>query len=69
METLGKDLFLHTCKWYLVVAEYYSKCLWVQKFSATSTMDVVSSLSVCLSIFGTSEEVIFNNGTQLTSKK
>ena len=54
-KTLGIDLFLHNSKYYLYIADYYSKFPWVQIPSATCTKDVISALSFCFSVPGTEE--------------
>ena len=56
--TLGIELFLHNSNWYLLVVENYSEFPLVQKLSATSTKDMISTPSFCFSGLGTPEEVM-----------
>ena len=41
---LGMDFFLHNSKWHLLLADCYSKFLWVQKISDVSRKDVIFAL-------------------------
>ena len=67
LETLRMDLFLHNSKCFLLVADYYSKFTWVLELSATSIKDVISALCFSFPVPGTSEEVIWDNGSPFPS--
>ena len=50
-EVLGKmldvDLFLHDSLWYVIVADYNSKYLWMFQLAAISSKDGISALKFC----------------------
>ena len=51
-QKLGVDVFLQDSKWYVIVADYYSKYPWVHQLPATASKDVISVLKSCFSEFG-----------------
>ena len=52
-KVLGMDIFAQGNKYYLLVTDYYSKFLYVQKISSISSKEVISTLSFCYSVLGT----------------
>ena len=68
-QKLGVDLFLHDSSWHVIVADYYSKYPWIFQVAAISSKDVISALEICFSEFGIPEEVISDNGPQITASK
>ena len=68
-QKLGMDLFFHNSKWYIIVADYYSKYPWIYPLLATSSKDVISALKFCFSDFGIPRRIICDNGPQFTSRE
>ena len=68
-QKLGVDLFLHDSSWYVIVADYYSKYPRIFQLAAISSKDVISALKFCFSEYGIPEEVISDNGPQLTTRE
>ena len=54
---------------YLLVADYYSKFLYILHVSLMTSKDVISALSFCFSVFGIPEEIIYDNATNFTSRE
>ena len=65
-QKLGVDLFPHDSLWYIIVADYNSKCPQIFQLAAISTKNMISALKFCFSKFGMPEEVISDNGPQFT---
>ena len=68
-KVLGRDIFVQGNKYFLLVADYYSKFPYIQKSSSISSKEVIYALCFCFSVLGTQEEIICNNGTQFTIKE
>ena len=63
------DLFLQGSHSYVIIADYYSKYPWIKKLEATSSKDVISALRFCFAEFGILEEVISDDGKQLSRRE
>ena len=68
-KVLGMDIFVQGTKYYLSIADYHSNFPYIQKMSSISSEEVISAVSVWFSVLGTPEEIICDEGTQLTSKQ
>ena len=67
-KVLRMDFLMHKSKWYLLVADYYSKFPYVLQMSLMTSKDVISALSLCFSIIGTPGEIMYDNATKFSSR-
>ena len=67
-KVLGMDFFMHKSKWYLLVADYYSKFSYILQMASMTSKDVISAQRFCFSLLGTPEEIISDNETNFTSR-
>ena len=68
-QRVGIDLFHHNKGWYVIVADYYTKYPWIQGLPATASKDVIFALKSCFAEYGIPEDVISDNGSQVTSQE
>ena len=68
-ERIGADLFMQGGRWFLLVADYYSKYPWIFPLMTQTSKDVISAFKLCFSDYGIPEEVICDNGKQFTSRE
>ena len=68
-KVLGMDFFLHKNKWFLLVADYYSKFPYILQMSSMTSKDVISVLSFCFSVLDTPEEIICDNMANFISRE
>ena len=66
-KVLGMDFLMHKSKWYLLVADYYSKFPYILQMSSMTSKNVISAVSFCFSVLGTPEKIICDNATNFTS--
>ena len=65
----GSSLFMLDGRWFLLVADYYSKYPWIFPLMTQTSKDVISAIKLCFSDYGIPEEVICDNGKQFTSRE
>ena len=68
-ERIGADLFMQGGRWFLLVADYYSKYPWIFPLMTQTSKDVISAFKLCFSDYAIPEEVICDNGKQFTSRE
>ena len=61
-ERIGADLFMQGGRWFLLVADYYSKYPWIFPLMTQTFKDVISAFKLCFSDYGIPKEVICDNG-------
>ncbi len=66
---VGVDLFKKNEKWYIVVADYYSKYIELSHLSKLTSSHVIQRLEAILARHGVPKLVYTDNGTQLTSNE
>jgi len=66
-QKIGTDLFQFRGVTYLVVADYFSRYLEIQKLSTTTSHAIIEALKTIFSRFGIPETVISDNGPQYSS--
>ena len=64
-ERIGADLSVQGGRWFLLVADYYSKYPWIFPLMTQTSKDVISAFKLCFSDYGIPEEVICDNGKML----
>ena len=68
-QKLGVDIFFQVGKWYLLIAENYSKFPVIHSLPSLTPKDVISAVSSSISVFGIPDEIISDNGSQFVTKE
>ena len=68
-EKIGTDLFELHGKVYLLVVDYFSRYIEVQKMNGTTSKEVIVSLKALFSRHGIPAVLVSDNGPQYSSKK
>ena len=68
-QRLGIDIFFQGGKWYLLIADYYSKFPIIHSLPSLTSKDVISAVSSSISVFGIPDEIINDNGSQFVAKE
>ena len=68
-ERVGADLFMQGGRWFLLVADYYSKYPWIFPLMTQTSKDVISAFKLCFPDYGIPEEVICDNRNQFKSRE
>ena len=68
-QRLGVDIFFQGGKWYLLIADYYSKFLIIHSLPSLTSKDVISAVSSSISVFCIPDEIISDNGSQFVAKE
>ena len=69
LQRLGVDIFFQGGKWYLLIADYYSKFPIIHSLPSLTSKDVISVVSFSILVFSIPNEIISDNGSQLTAKE
>ena len=67
-QRLGVDIFFQGGKWYLWIADYYSKFPIIHLLPSLTSKDVISAVSSSISVFGIPDEIISDCGSQFVAK-
>ena len=68
-QRLGIDIFFQGGKWYLLIADCYSKFPIIHSLPSLTSKDVICAKSSSISVFGIPDEIISDNGSQFVAKE